>query len=314
MRSGCPTVLLNLFFCTFSLILKAEEIALLITDQPSSRPKVKMPKKFIDIEKAIDSKNPALLKWMPGFLLRYIKRVTHEDWMNEVLDRVDHLHGIDFANGLIRELNIDVELVGAEHIPKTGGIIIAANHPLGGIDGIALMQAVGKVRTDIRFLVNDLLMAFKNFQPLFIPINKHGKNSVDTLAAIESAYGEDYAVLIFPAGLVSRKDDSGIRDLQWKKSFVAKAKKYKKDILPCFIGGENSRFFYNLAYWRKRIGIKANIEMFYLADELYKQQGQKVVITVGERISCQSLDSSKTDGQWADHLKEVVYELGKKNA
>ncbi|WPR76773.1 1-acyl-sn-glycerol-3-phosphate acyltransferase [Algoriphagus sp. NG3] len=272
-----------------------------------------MSKKFIDIEKAIASKNPKLLKWMPGFLLNYIKRVTHEEWMNDVLDRVDHLHGIDFANGLIRELNIEVELVGAENIPKTGGIILAANHPLGGIDGIALMQAIGQVRTDLRFLVNDLLMAFKNFQPLFIPINKHGRNSVDTLAAIESVYSGSYAVLIFPAGLVSRKLDSGIRDLEWKKSFVSKAKKYKKDILPCFIGGKNSRFFYNLAYWRKKIGIKANIEMFYLADELYKQQGQKVVITVGEQISYQNLDSSKTDGQWADHVKDVVYELGKKN-
>ncbi|SFB41280.1 1-acyl-sn-glycerol-3-phosphate acyltransferase [Algoriphagus aquimarinus] len=271
-----------------------------------------MSKKFIDIEKAIDSKNPALLKWMPGFMLNYIKRVTHEAWMNDVLDRVDHLHGIDYAKGLMRELNIEVELKGKENIPKTGGIIIAANHPLGGIDGIALIQAIGEVRADVRFLVNDLLMAFKNFNTLFVPINKHGKNSGDTLAAIESAYSESYAVLIFPAGLVSRKDESGIRDLQWKKSFVSKAKKYKKDILPCFIGGKNSKFFYNLAYWRKKIGIKANIEMFYLADELYKQQGQKVVITVGEQISYQSLNSSKTDGQWADHLKDVVYELGKK--
>ncbi|PZX54753.1 1-acyl-sn-glycerol-3-phosphate acyltransferase [Algoriphagus chordae] len=271
-----------------------------------------MSQKFIDIEKAIDSKNPSLLKWMPGFMLNYIKRVTHEAWMNEVLDRVDHLHGIDYAKGLMRELNIEVELVGKENIPKTGGIVITANHPLGGIDGIALIQAIGEVRSDVRFLVNDLLMAFKNFNTLFIPINKHGKNSGDTLAAIESAYSGSCAVLIFPAGLVSRKDETGIRDLQWKKSFVTKAKKYKKDILPCFVGGKNSKFFYNLAFWRKKIGIKANIEMFYLADELYKQQGQKVVITVGEQVSYQSLDSSKTDGQWADHLKDVVYELGKK--
>ncbi|PZX53802.1 acyltransferase-like protein [Algoriphagus ratkowskyi] len=271
-----------------------------------------MSKKFIDIEKLIASKNPALLRWMPGFILNYIKGVTHEEWMNGVLDRVDHLHGIDFAKGIISELNIEVELVGAENIPKTGGIILAANHPLGGIDGIALMQAISSVRTDMRFLVNDLLMALKNFDPLFVPINKHGKNSGDTLAAIESAYSESYAVIIFPAGLVSRKDDSGIRDLEWKKSFIAKSKKYKKDILPCFIGGKNSSFFYNLAFWRKKIGIKANIEMFYLADELYKQQGKKVVITVGEQISYQSLNSSKSDRDWAEHVKDVVYELGKK--
>lgn len=271
-----------------------------------------MSKKFIDIEKLIGSKNPALLKWMPGFVLNYIKGVTHEEWMNGVLDRVDHLHGVDFAKGIISELNIEVELVGAENIPKTGGIIVAANHPLGGIDGIALIQAISTVRTDMRFLVNDILMALKNFHPLFVPINKHGKNSVDTLAAIESAYSEPFAVIIFPAGLVSRKDKIGIKDLEWKKSFITKAKKYKKDILPCFIGGKNSNFFYNLAYWRKKIGIKANIEMFYLADELYKQQGKKVVITVGEQISYQSLDSSKTDGQLAEQVKDVVYELGKK--
>ncbi|MEB2775547.1 1-acyl-sn-glycerol-3-phosphate acyltransferase [Algoriphagus sp. D3-2-R+10] len=271
-----------------------------------------MSKKFIDVEKAIYSKNPNLRKWMPGFLLKYIKRVTHEDWMNDVLDKVDHLHGIDFAIGIVKELNIEVELVGAENIPKTGGIILAANHPLGGIDGITLMQAIGEVRTDMRFLVNDLLMTMKNFHPLFIPINKHGKNSGDTLAAIEEAYSGSYAVLIFPAGLVSRKDESGIRDLPWKKSFISKAKKYKKDVLPCFIGGRNSKFFYNLGYWRKKLGIKANIEMFYLADELYKQQGKKVVITVGEQISYQSLDSSKSDTEWAEYVKELVYELGKK--
>ena len=272
-----------------------------------------MSKKFIDIEKAIESKNPALLKWMPGFLLRYIKRVTHEDWMNQVLDRINHLEGVEYANGIIRELNIEVELKGAENIPKSGGIILAANHPLGGIDGIALIQAIGEVREDMSFLVNDLLMAFKNFKTIFIPINKHGKNSGATLAAIEAAYSGSNVVLIFPAGLVSRKDEAEIRDLQWKKSFVAKAKKYKKDILPCFIGGENSKFFYNLAYWRKKIGIKANIEMFYLADELYKQQGKKVVITIGEQISYTSLNSSKTDSQWAEDLKDKVYELANKN-
>lgn len=250
---------------------------------------------------------------MPGFVLNYIKKVTHETWMNEVMGRVHHLQGMDFVNALISELEIEVELQGAGRIPKTGGVIISANHPLGGIDGIALMKAIGEVRTDLRFLVNDLLMQFENFQPLFIPINKHGKNSAASLSALDEAYAGEFAVLVFPAGLVSRKSETGIRDLQWKKSFVTKAKKYKKDILPCFIEGRNSKFFYNLAHWRKKIGIQANIEMFYLADELYKQRGQKVVIKVGELISHESLDSSKTDAKWADHLKELTYELGKKN-
>lgn len=272
-----------------------------------------MSKKFIDVEKAIADKNPALLRWMPGFVLSYIKRVVHEDWMNEVLAKTNHLHGIDFANGLIKEFQVEVELVGGERVPKTGGVILAANHPLGGVDGIAMIHAIGKIRPDIRFLVNDILMNFENFQPIFIPVNKFGKNSQKAAALVEQAYSEGYAVLIFPAGLVSRKFEDGIRDLEWKKSFVAKAKKYKKDILPCFISGNNSKFFYNLAHWRKKLGIKANVEMFYLADEMYKQRGQKVVIRVGEIIQYQSLDSSKSESQWAEHIKKIVYDLGSSN-
>lgn len=272
-----------------------------------------MSKKFIDVEKALSDKNPALLRWMPSFVLSYIKRVVHEDWMNEVLAKTNHLHGIDFASGLIREFQVEVELVGGERVPKTGGVILAANHPLGGVDGIAMIHAIGQIRPDIRFIVNDILMNFENFKPIFIPVNKFGKNSQQAAALVEQAYAEGYAVLIFPAGLVSRKFEDGIRDLEWKKSFVAKAKKYKKDILPCFISGNNSKFFYNLAHWRKKLGIKANVEMFYLADEMYKQRGQKVVIQVGELIPYQSLDSSKSESQWAEHIKKLVYDIGSIN-
>jgi putative hemolysin len=272
-----------------------------------------MSKKFIDIENAIHSKNPKLLKWIPGFVLSYIKKVTHETWMNEVLNRIGHLKGIDFVNALMEEFELEVELIGEEKIPRKGGVIIAGNHPLGGLDGIALMYALGKIRSDIRFLVNDLLMTFDNFEPLFVPVNKHGRNSLDSLAKIEEVYSEDYAVLVFPAGLVSRKSGKGIKDLQWKKSFITKAKKYKKDVLLCFIEGKNSNFFYNLANWRKKLGVKANVEMFYLVDEMYKQRGQKVTIKVGEQISFESFTKEKTDTQWAEKLKEKVYELGSKN-
>lgn len=272
-----------------------------------------MSKKFIDIENAINSKNPKLLKWIPGFVLSYIKKVTHESWMNEVLNRIGHLKGIEFVNALMEEFELDVELIGKEKIPEKGGIIIAANHPLGGLDGIALMYALGKIRPDIRFLVNDLLMTFDNFEPLFVPVNKHGKNSQESLARIEEAYAEDFAVLVFPAGLVSRKSGKGIKDLQWKKSFITKAKKYKKDILLCFIEGKNSKFFYNLADWRKKLGVQANVEMFYLVDEMYKQRGQKVKIRVGEQIPFESLSKENSDAKWAEILKEKVYEFGSEN-
>ena len=272
-----------------------------------------MSKKFIDIEKAIHSKNPKLLKWMPGFLLNYVKRVTHEEWLNSVVNRHLNKKGLDFADALITEFEMDVQLVGAENIPKTGGVIIACNHPLGGLDGIALMHAVGKIRPDVRFLVNDLLMSFDNFEPIFVPVNKHGANSKDANLRIEEAYSNGHAVLIFPAGLVSRKQEGEIKDLQWKKSFVSKAKKHQLDVIPCHIGGKNSEFFYNLANWRKKIGVKANIEMFWLVDEMYQQRGKKVEIRVGKPIFPNFFTADKTEMQWAGYLKELVYKLGERH-
>lgn len=272
-----------------------------------------MPEKFIDVEKAIHSKNPQLLKWMPGFVLSYIKRVTHENWLNETMSKI-HMHqGYEFVDAVIREFKIEVDLKGAAHIPKKGGVVIASNHPLGALDGVALMYAIARVRPDIRFLVNDLLMQFKNFQPYFVPINKFGKNSSSAMQNIDEVYASDFVVLIFPAGLVSRKSEDGkIRDLQWKKSFIGKAKKYQKSVIPCFTSGNNSSFFYNLAKWRKKLGIQANLEMFYLADEMYKQQGKKITITLGEALPHTLFQSTKTDGEWADFVKTKVYELGAK--
>lgn len=272
-----------------------------------------MAEKFIDVEKSIASKNPKLLRWLPGFALSYIKRVAHEDWINETMERIHMFNGPEFVNAVIDDFNLKIELIGGENIPKEGGVIIASNHPLGALDGVALMHAVAKVRPDIRFLVNDVLMQFKNFQPYFIPVNKFGKNSSNTLETIDEAFQKGFAVLIFPAGLVSRKGEQGIRDLEWKKSFINKSKKFKKDVIPCFTSGKNSAFFYNLANWRKKLGIKANLEMFYLADEMYHQQGSEIKVTMGKPISYETFDKSKTDGQWADHVKDIVYQIGQDN-
>lgn len=272
-----------------------------------------MTRKFIDIEKAIASKNPKLLKLLPGFLLNYVKRVTHEAWLNSVLTKHIDLRGLEFVNALITEFQMDVQLIGEENIPKTGGFILASNHPLGGMDGIALMYAIGKIRPDIRFLVNDLLMSFDNFQPIFVPVNTLGKNSIDANLKIEEAYANRHPVLIFPAGLVSRKQEGVVKDLIWKKSFISKSKKYQLDVLPCHIGGKNSEFFYNLANWRKKIGVKANIEMFWLVDEMYKQRGKKVEINVGNPVSYQKFNSEKSDANWAEYMKDLVYKLGKAN-
>lgn len=269
--------------------------------------------KYIVIREVIRKKNPRLLRWMPGFVLRYLERIVHEKDINEVMDHIGHLQGLEFVDALLtQELGVEVKLEGEEYIPLEGGIIFASNHPLGGLDGIAFMHAVGKYRQDIKFLVNDILLNIKNLQPLFVPVNTLGAQGRHNSILIEEAYADEHALLVFPAGLVSRKRNGLIQDLEWKKSFISKARKYKKNIIPVHIDGKNSNFFYNLARFRERLGIKVNLEMLYLADELFAQRGHQVTIRIGEPIAYKDLDSSKSEKEWAAHIKDKVYAMAGK--
>jgi putative hemolysin len=266
-------------------------------------------KPFIDIDDVFRRKNPKVYGLLPKFVLNYVKKIAHQDEINRVMAKIGHLKGLPFVDALISEFGVEVSLTGAENIPLQAPVIFASNHPLGGLDGIAFMHALGKYRDDLRFLVNDILMNITNFKPMFVPVNKHGSNSREVSQLIEDTYGGEFAVLVFPAGLVSRKQPGGIKDLEWKKSFISKAKRYKKDIVPVYIEGRNSDFFYNFARIRKLLGIKSNIEMFYLADEMFSQRGKKVTIHVGKPISYEYFDKSKSETQWAEWVKQIVYHM-----
>jgi putative hemolysin len=256
----------------------------------------------------MDAKNPRLRKWLPGFIQRYIKRIVHEQDINGVMARIGHLKGMAFLEALLtKELHTNIVLKGAENIPTEGGCIIASNHPLGGLDGLALMYAVGQVRTDFQFLVNDILLNIKNLEQFFIPVNKVGDNPRAATRLIEETYAKEIPILVFPAGLVSRKQPQGIEDLEWKKSFIAKAVRYNKPILPTYIDGRNSNWFYNLSNFRRKLGVKANLEMFYLADELFKQRNQTITITFGAAIQPTHFDKSKSHQDWATELRTLVY-------
>jgi putative hemolysin len=266
-------------------------------------------KKFIDVKEIFKSKNPSLVKWLPTFIFSYIKRVIHQDDINKFMSTYGHLQGLDFVDAIIKDFGVTVNIKGTENIPVDRPVIFAANHPLGGLDGIAFMHVLGRYRSDLRFLVNDILTNIKNFEPLFVPVNKHGSQAKEAAKTIEETYAGPYAVLVFPAGLVSRKQNNGIKDLEWKKSFISKAIKYQKDVVPVFIEGNNSPFFYNLARFRKRVGIKANIEMFYLPDEMFKQKGKVITIHIGKPIDYQFFDKSKSQAAWAEFVKNKVYSL-----
>lgn len=230
--------------------------------------------------------------------------------MNLFLDKHGERTGIDFVNLVLHEMGVKVHVKGDENIPKHGGIIVASNHPLGGMDALALLQMLSKKRSDFKFIVNDILTQFKNLKEVFIGVNKHGKNAAHLLTEIDKQYASDQVTLIFPAGLVSRKQHGVVRDLEWKKSFISKAKKHKRDILPVFIEASNSKGFYNLALWRKRFGIKANVEMLYLIDEMYRQKNKSITIVFGKVLPYETFDKQHSDIEWAQKVKEHVYALG----
>lgn len=266
-----------------------------------------------DVENIIRNKNPRLLKLIPGLLIRYIKRVVHEDEFNDFLYRTKNDYAHDFVNAAIKNFEVRVISKGLENIPKQGGCIIVCNHPLGGLDGIAVMNEVGSVRKDIKALVNDILMNLKNLNSLLIPVNKHGKNTIENIRLIDQAYASGNCIIVFPAGMVSRKQDGKISDLEWKKSFITKAVKYKQVVIPVFIEAQNSSFFYNLALFRKKIGIKTNIEMFYLVDEAYKQKGKFIRLTIGSPICSTIFTKKHSDDYWAEKVKRQVYGLKNEN-
>lgn len=269
-------------------------------------------KKFINVEEVIASKNKNLLRVMPGFLLRYIKRIIHQEEINEFIQKHGNKTSFDFVDAILEEFGVEIEYEGVENMPSSGGCIVASNHPLGGIDAMALIQVIEQKRTDIKFVVNDILLQLKNLESLFIGVNKHGKNSLEKFAAMDKLYASGVAMLIFPAGLVSRKQKAEvIKDLEWKKSFVKQARKNKHDIIPVYIEGRNSNFFYNLSRFRSRIGIKANVEMFYLMDEMYHQKGKTIKIIFGKPLSYEIFTGEKTDYEWAQLVKEHVYTLGR---
>jgi putative hemolysin len=269
---------------------------------------VEITEKFIDVERVFRSKNPRLAKSIPGFIFRFIKRIIHQDEINDFIYSNKDKWGLDYVQAILEGFMVTTEVVNPPVLDPGKKYLVASNHPLGGMDGIALLHEAGKLKKEVVFPVNDLLMNLPNLYELFIPVNKHGSNA-DNIRLFNETFASDMLILYFPAGLVSRKRSGIIKDVEWKKSFLTKAKATGRDILPVFISGRNTDFFYNLANLRKRLRIKANVEMLFLVDEMYKFKNKKIRITFGEPLPVSLFDKSKSDQQWASILRDHVYKL-----
>lgn len=264
-------------------------------------------KKFIDIENILKEKAFKLYKWLPRFAINWLKKKLHEDDINGAMEHLKDDVGLEFNSRGLTKLGATVESVNSEFVPRTGSIVIVSNHPLGGLDGMALIKAVGDIRPDVHFLVNDVLKNIKNYGDIYVAVNKLGSSSAKYLRVIEEVFRTESALLLFPAGLVSRKQEGVVRDLEWKKTFVTQAIDHKRMIQPVFIEGKNSNFFYNFAMWRKRLGIKANLEMLFLPDEMFKARKETIKVHFSKPFDSALFNESKTHKQWSALVYQYIY-------
>ena len=270
-----------------------------------------MPLQF-DIQAILKRKAPNT--HVPGFLVRYLERITHVKQMNAFLRKYPDLCGYPFIDKVIsEELGCSADIEGTENIPSDNKpVIFVSNHPLGGLDGMIIAQMIHKNRQQtLKVIVNELLMFMEPIADLWAPVNKVGRLSREQVEAQQRMWESETDVLTFPAGACSRLQRINghwqICDLEWQKNFIQRAKEYKRDIVPIYFEGRNSRFFYVLAFIRKLLGIKLNIEMLYLVDEMYGAHGKHFHVHVLPPIPYTTFDNTKTPLQWAQHVKSIVY-------
>ena len=266
---------------------------------------------LLDLDQIFREKAPGIYHKTPSFVVRYLKRKIHIDELNEILTIYADRYGVDFMESVVEYFDLQLNVEGLDILDKNDRYIFVSNHPLGGLDGICLSAIVGqKFDKKIKYLVNDLLYSIKNLRPIFIPVNKYGSQAKEKTKQLNNAYLSDNQIITFPAGLCSRKIKGKIVDLDWKKSFIQKAIESKRSIVPINFGAKNSNFFYRFANIRKSLGIKFNIEMIFLPDEMFKNKHKTFSITFGRPIHWQEFDSSKSHQEWAEEVKKISYNLG----
>ena len=269
--------------------------------------------KTIDIDNILESKMGARKKYVPRLLVAWLKHIVHQDEVNEFLWASRGKTGVEWLEKCVSYLDMTLDIKGEENLPgKDDGRLytFVSNHPLGGQDGVALGAIIGRHYDGrFRYLVNDLLMNLPGLAPLCIPINKTGNQSRSFPAMVEQGFRSDNHILMFPAGICSRRHGGVIRDIAWKKTFVSKSVEYQRDVVPIHFGGRNSDFFYRLANFSDKYVKKVNIAMLFLADEMYKNVHKTFSVTIGKPIPWQTFDKSRTPAQWAQYVQDIVYEL-----
>lgn len=267
----------------------------------------------IDIDEIVRGKAGAKARFVPRFVLSWLKRIIHQDEVNEFILSEGDKQGMPWLDDCMEYLGTTLNVKGLENLPDDSDgrlFTFVSNHPLGGPDGVALGHLLGhRYGGRIKYLVNDLLMNLHGLAPFFVPINKTGKQSRDFPRLVEAVFNSPNHIIMFPAGLCSRRINGQIHDLPWQKTFITKSVETRRDIVPIRFNGRNSDFFYRIANVGKRLGLKFNIAMLYLVDELYKNRGKTFDVTIGKPIPYSTFDKSRKPQEWAAYVEDIVYKL-----
>ncbi len=266
---------------------------------------------IVNVRQVLKSRNPRLYKMIPGFAFKYLENIIHQDEMNRVLAEKKDIKGLDLIRfALFDYFQIQPVIKGLDRIEdKNKRYIFVGNHPMGGLDGLLFILTVSEQFGAAKAIINDLLLYIENLRPLFVGVNLYGDKSRESIKDVDKLFKSDFQVVMFPAGLVSRRNKGIIRDLDWKGTFVKKAVSYTRDVVPVHIDGRLSNFFYRISNLRKKTGIKKNIEFIYLPNEMFKQKGQTISLTFGSPISHEIFKKQHSPEQWAQKVKEHVYKL-----
>lgn len=275
-----------------------------------------MPLQF-DIRAILKRKAPNTK--VPGFIIRYLERIAHIKQMNAFLSVHTKERDYDFIQVVLdEELGCSASIDGTENIPSDDRpVIFVSNHPLGGLDGMIIAQMIHNYRSKnahpkkLKVIVNEMLMFMEPLAGLWAPVNKTGRLSREQVEEQKRMWEAGTDILTFPAGACSRLQRIDrkwqIRDLEWQKNFIQRAKEYQRNVVPVYFEGKNSRFFYALAYIRKLLHIKLNIEMLYLVDEMYNAHGKHFQVHVLPPISYTTFDNNRSPKEWAEYVKNIVY-------
>lgn len=267
----------------------------------------------IDVENILRARAGDKMRFIPNFVIGWLKRIVHQDEVNAFLQDEGDIVGVPWLKDAVQFLDITLEVRQADNLPMPRDgkrYTFVSNHPLGGIDGVALGALLGEhYQGRIRYLVNDLLMHLPGLAPLCVGVNKFGGQTRNFAEQVEATFSSDNHVILFPADLCSRKTNGVVRDVPWKKTFITKSIEHQRDVVPVHFEGKNSAFFYALANVSKKLGIKFNIAMLFLADEMFRQRGNTFTITIGQPIAWETFDGTKSPREWASYVQDQVYAL-----